>query len=448
MQRPAEPINWSAEMMAEARPFALSAYLTLARLAVPAYHLVHFLRRRSGKDDPLRGGERFGIAGSARPQGPLVWIHAASVGETNSVLPLINELVALGANVLLTTVTRTSAELAGQRLPQRARHQFIPYDSPVFLRRFLDHWSPDLALTVESEVWPAAFDAVKQRGIPFVLINGRLSAKSARNWSFIPAAGAYVFGCLDLCLAQSEADGERLKALGCRRVDVPGNLKFDAEPPAAPAEDQAEFSRQIGERPRWLAALTHPGEDEAVLAAHLKLLEERPDLLLLLAPRHPARADEVAEMVKARGLRLARRSLGEPIDPQTQVYLGDTLGEMGLLYGVSGVAFLGGSFADVGGHNPVEAAALDTVIVSGPKVPNARPVYRSLWEAGASLRLEEPEELAGAISQLLDDRARRQSMRVAAKEIIDGGRGALQRTLDALGPFLDRIGLGGGGRRV
>ncbi|MBD8892989.1 3-deoxy-D-manno-octulosonic acid transferase [Roseibium litorale] len=435
-------------MTAEPRPLALFAYLTLARLGMPAYRLTHFLRCRSGKDDPLRGGERFGFAKIARPAGSLVWIHAASVGETNSVLPLIGELTARGATVLLTTVTLTSAELAAQRLPDGALHQFIPYDNPVFLRRFLDHWSPDLALTVESEVWPAAFDALKQRRIPFVLINGRLSAKSARNWSFIRSAGAYVFGCLDLCLAQSEADGKRLKALGCRRVEVPGNLKFDAEPPSAPAGEQAEISRQIGGRPRWLAALTHPGEDEVVLTAHLTLLEERPDLLLLLAPRHPARADDVAAMVRAKGLGLARRSLGEPILPQTQVYLGDTLGEMGLLYGVSGVAFLGGSFADVGGHNPVEAAALDTVIVSGPKVPNARPVYRSLWEAGASLRLEEPEELAGAISQLLEDRVRRQAMRAAAKEIIDGGRGALQRTLDALGPFLDRIGLGGGGQRA
>lgn len=435
-------------MTAEPRPLALAAYLTLARFAVPVYHLVHVLRRRSGKDDPFRGGERFGVPGENRPEGPLVWVHAASVGETNSVLPLIEELTARGAAVLLTTVTRTSAELAGQRLPERALHQFIPYDSPVFLRRFLDHWKPDLAVTVESEVWPSAFCELRERSIPFVLVNGRMSARSARNWSLVPSAGAYVFGCLDLCLAQSAADGKRFTALGCRNVTVPGNLKFDAEPPSVSPQELTAFETQMGERPRWLAALTHPGEDETALSAHCQLLASRPDLLLLLVPRHPARADEVASMVEARGLTLGRRSRGDAVSPRTQVYLGDTLGEMGLFYRASDVAFLGGSFADVGGHNPVEATLLDTVIASGPKVPNARPVYSALWEAGAAVRIDAPEGLAEVVGQLLDDPDRRRSMCADAKKIVETGRGALQRTLDALGPFLDRIGLGGGGRSV
>jgi 3-deoxy-D-manno-octulosonic-acid transferase len=422
--------------MADRAPFLVAAYRGLARLLTPLFNLLFLLRSRSGKEIAARKGERFGRARLPRPPGRLVWIHAASVGETMSVLPLIERLVAEKAAVLLTTVTVTAAELAEKRLPEGALHQFVPYDAPGPIRRFLAHWSPDLAMVVESEIWPCLFEEMRRRDIPFVLVNGRLSDGSRRNWSRLPRVARYIFGCLDLVLAQSKADAARFRKLGCARVEVPGNLKFDA---AAPAADEAEVGRlraMIGARPVWLAALTHPGEEEIALAAHRELRAEFADLLLVLVPRHPARADAVAEMLRGQGEKVARRSMGENIAGSTSVYLGDTLGEMGLYYRLAPVTFLGGSFNDAGGHNPVEAALAGSALVSGPNVSNARAVYKDFWISDAAKRAATAEELTERVALLLrePDRARQQADRAGA--LVAAGRGALAKTMAHLKPFL------------
>lgn len=424
--------------MAERRPLPVLIYLALARLAVPLYRLVHFFRCRSGKDDPARGNEKFGKPAIPRPEGPLIWIHAASVGETTSVQALIEALVRRGYQVLLTTVTRTSAELAQKRLPDGAFHQYVPFDSPVFLRPFLEHWRPDVAMTVESEIWPASFMEVRRLEIPFVLLNGRMSDRSFRGWRRLKASAAYLFGSLDIAFAQSPADMGRLKKLGCRQVACPGNLKFDAPSIAAEPNALKELEVVVGDRPVWLAALTHPGEEEIALSAHREICTRYPDSLLVLVPRHPNRADAVAGLVAAGGFRVCRRSFGEVPDADTDVYLGDTLGEMALFYTLSPVAFLGGSFAEVGGHNPLEAASAGAAIISGPNVANARAVYKALWEGDAACRLEKPEELADSLGVFLEDPAKLESQAVRAREIVEGGRGALERTLERLGPFLPR----------
>lgn len=428
--------------MAESRPFPLAVYRAAARLGAPLLHLLFALRSRSGKEIDERKGERFGHAGRPRPSGRLVWIHAASVGETTSVLPLAEALCAAGNRVLLTTVTVTAAELARTRLPEGAIHQFVPYDTPASLARFLDHWSPDLAIVVESEIWPCLFEAIRERKVPFVLVNGRLSDRSKRNWSYVPGIASYIFRSLDRVLAQSEADAQRFRELGCRSVETPGNLKFDAVEPPVSEKDLEDLLRQVGRRPLWLAALTHPGEDEIVLETHVRLRQAFPDLLTILVPRHPARSDEVASLVRARGLALARRSLSEEAVPETHVYLGDTLGEMGLYYRVAPVTFLAGSFADVGGHNPLEAALLGSALATGPKVANARAVYKDFWMQDAALRVEMPEELADAVGALLTDREKAGRQAARARELVEAGRGALERTLQLLHPYL--IGAGSG----
>ncbi|TYC67688.1 3-deoxy-D-manno-octulosonic acid transferase [Stappia sp. BW2] len=426
--------------MADRRPLVFTLYRGLARALTPLFNLLFWFRSRSGKEVPTRKGERFGRTATGRPAGSLVWIHAASVGETMSVLPLVEDLTASGQQVLLTTVTVTAAELAQSRLPQGALHQFMPFDAPGPVSRFLDHWAPDLAMVVESEIWPCLFDEMRARQTPFVLLNGRLSDRSYRSWARFPRISGYLFRCLDLVLAQSAADGERFRLLGCGNVSTPGNLKYDAPEPAVDEDQAAALRAQTAGRPVWLAALTHPGEDEIVLEAHGRLCEEFPELLLILVPRHPARADDIAGLIENRGLRTARRSLEQAIETDTDVYLGDTLGEMGLFYRLAPVTFLGGSFNDAGGHNPVEAALSGSALVTGPRVANARAVYKDFWSRQASLKAELPENLAERIGSLLRDPEKARVQAETARALVEAGRGALVETLRVLQPMLGKTG--------
>ncbi|MES0880172.1 3-deoxy-D-manno-octulosonic acid transferase [Roseibium sp. SCP14] len=422
--------------MADRRPFLISIYRGLARALTPVFNILFWSRSRKGKEIASRRGERFGHSALARPSGHLVWIHAASVGETMSILPVVDALARDGNKILLTTVTVTSAELAASRLPEGATHQFVPYDAPGPLGRFLDHWKPDLAMVVESEIWPCLFDDIRSRKIPFVLLNGRLSDGSHRNWSRLANVSRYLFNCLDLVLAQSEADAARFRQLGCRNVETPGNLKFDAEKPVADEIALSAVKSQIGSHPVWLAALTHPGEEEIALRAHEILRREFPGLLLVLVPRHPARAGEIRELVEQRGLHVASRAAGDDIQAGTDVYLGDTLGEMGIYYRLAPVTFLAGSFSDVGGHNPVEAALSGSALVTGPKVANARAVYKDFFSSGAATRLEDPDDLAKAIARLLEDPERVTDQSAKARALVEGNRGALEKTLQLLQPYL------------
>lgn len=430
-------MNWSAGRMVEKRPVLLSLYRAAAQGVSPLFHVLFGLRSRSSKEIPARKGERFGRSDLARPAGSLIWIHAASVGETMSVLPLIDALTGDGHAVLLTTVTVTASELAEKRLPDGAFHQFVPYDAPVPLNRFLEHWSPDLAMVVESEIWPCLFDEMRGRNVPFVLLNGRLSDGSLRNWSRVPYTSRFIFSCLDLVLAQSPADAERFEKLGCHDVKVPGNLKFDAPEPAVDDEAITVLQAQIGERRIWVAALTHPGEDEIVFDAYKKLRQEFPDLLLVLVPRHPARAQDVIDLAAARDLSLVSRSSQQPVTPETEIFLGDTLGEMGLYYRLSPVTFLGGSFADVGGHNPVEAALTGSALVTGPKVANARAVYKEFWSNGAAVRVQDPTKLANEVGELFRNPEKIHRQIETARALVEAGRGALDKSLALLQPLLN-----------
>lgn len=426
--------------MADNRPIPVSLYVAAARAAEPFYRMLHKRRVQKGKDDPERGSERFGLTNKPRPDGQLVWVHAASVGETNSILPLIRSLSDQGATVLLTTVTRTSAEIAERQLPERAIHQYAPFDSPRFLSAFLEHWQPTLALFVESEIWPATLSALKQRGCPVVLVNGRMSARSHKGWSRAAKSAREIFGTFDLALAQSEQDGKRLAELGCRRVECPGNLKFDSQVPDPSAEDLADLRAAIGERTVWLAALTHPGEDEAALEAHKQVLGLHPDALLLLVPRHPDRRSEIRELASRGGISMLARSEGAMPQRGCQVYLGDTLGEMGLFYSLADVAFLGGSVTDRGGHNPLEAIQFETALVTGPHVANARNVYRDMWSARAARRIEGAGELGREIIFLLENTAERTAQISRAKTIIENGRGALGRVMAHIETYLKSAG--------
>ncbi len=367
--------------------------------------------RAAARVPAARRGEKRGRATLPRPDGPLIWIHAASVGESLSVLPLVTALRAAGPAVLVTTGTATSAALMAERLPPGALHQFAPLDSPAYLRRFLRHWRPDLLVCVESELWPVMLTMADRAGIPRALVNARLSAGSLRNWQRFPATARRLFAPFRLIAAQTPEVAQGLAALGARAPRVTGDMKaVAAAPPADPAV-LAALRATIGARPVWAAVSTHPGEEEAALAAHAQVRQALPEALLILCPRHPDRGDAVAALAP-----MTRRSQGE--GPSGAVWLTDTLGETGLWYRLAPVTFLGGSLSPAGGHNPWEAARCGTAILHGPQVPNAAAAYAALDAAGAAATVS-AAGLGAAVLSLLRDPERARAMAQAGMALTE-----------------------------
>jgi 3-deoxy-D-manno-octulosonic-acid transferase len=424
-------------------PVLLGLYRGATRLALPLARRHLQARARRGKEDPARLEERLGTASKPRPGGPLVWLHAASVGESLSLLPLIEALRAgrPSLSLLLTTGTVTSARLMEDRLPEGVLHQFAPLDLPGAHARFLDHWRPDLALIVESELWPNLILAAGARGLPLALVNARMSERSFRRWRLVPGPSRRLLAGFTLCLAQSEADAARLRALGALDVRVPGNLKHAAPPLAVDPHALAALGAALGERPVWLAASTHPGEEEMVAAAQRRLLAGRPDLLAVIVPRHPARGSDIAAMLAADGLAVTRRGQGGLPGPGSQVYVADTLGELGLFYRVAACAFIGGSLVRHGGQNPLEAARLGCPPLFGPHMDNFPDIAALLLQARGAIRVEDADDLALAVAGLLDDPAARGALAQAAQAAAAAKTGVLARVLGALAPLLDRAAL-------
>jgi 3-deoxy-D-manno-octulosonic-acid transferase len=418
----------------------LELYRGATRLGGPLIEAQLRRRVERGKEDRLRWPERLGAASLARPDGPLLWLHAASIGESRSLLPLIEALLAGRAalQVLVTTGTATSAALMREQLPARARHQFAPVDRPQAWRAFFEHWRPQLGVLVESELWPNLILEARARSLPLALINGRMSERSFRRWLLLPASAARLFGGFALCLAQSDVDRARLAALGVRQATTVGNLKYAAAPlPADPAM-LAELAAAIGERPVWLAASTHPGEETLVLEAHRRLAERLPDLLTVVAPRDPTRGDALADAIRCRGFQLAQRSRGEPLSAACEICLADTLGELGLLYRLAWVALVGGSLVPHGGQNPLEPARLGCPTLLGPCTHNFAAIAAHLVRAGAARRVADRTELLAVLGALLPDRAARGRMAAQGRAVADEVAIAGQETLARLGPLLIR----------
>lgn len=398
-------------------PLGLAVYRTASKVMRPVAEMALRRRLREGKEDPLRINERRGVPGRERPNGSIIWIHGASVGESLSVLPLVNRLKAMRpeAKFLVTTGTITSARLMAERLPEGAFHQYIPLDHPSYVASFLDHWRPQAALFVESEFWPNLILAARDRVEFMALINGRVSPKSFEEWSRKPHTIHYVLSAFDVLLAQDSQSAERLSTLSGRDVLSFGNLK-NAAPPLPAAEDNLKrLSEEINGRPVWLAASTHPGEEEAVFSAHQTLKRRFPSLLTILAPRHPERGAEVCDLGGTFSLNINMRSLQRPIAPDTDVYLADTLGELGLFYRLSDISFVGGSLTPKGGHNPLEPARLGGAILHGPYTFNFVETYSEMRAPGGAALVRNDRELATAIRRLLSDDKTRLAMAGAAQ---------------------------------
>jgi 3-deoxy-D-manno-octulosonic-acid transferase len=418
--------------------FLLALYRGATWAARPAAMTI--LRRRAarGKEVPERISERLGIATAPRPNGPLFWFHAASVGETSAILPLMHELKRRypALNIVLTTITVTSAKIAAERLPEGAIHQFMPLDSARFCRRFIEHWHPDLGLFTESEIWPNLIVEAANGKVPLVLLNARMSQRSCQRWARVSSLSKPVFSRFDLVLTQNWRIAKRLTGLGARKSSITGNLKYDAPPPPIDAGAMQELQRGLGGRPVFLAASTHPGEDEAVARVHEMLQSAMPSLLTVIAPRHPDRGEAIASMLAGRHLSVARRSAGESALEETQIYLADTIGELGLFYKLAPLSFIGGSLVVHGGQNPIEAIKLGSGILSGPHTFNFAETYNVLHRYEGCRLVAGPDDLAAALRSLFENPDEAAEMKRRAEGAIGTLGGALDKTLEALRPYL------------
>ena len=393
-----------------------------AGLAAPGLSVALRVRLARGKEAPGRLPERRGLDRTTRPAGRLLWVHAASVGETASILPVLTCLrsEAPDLTVLFTTGTVTAAALLGQRLTEPERdmtlHRFVPLDVPRWVSRFLDLWRPDAAVFVESELWPNLLFACHARRIPLLLVNARLSQRSFNRWRRVPRLAQQLMGTFELILARSEADGARFRALGARSVEAAGDLKFAAPPLPVDPIEQARLSALLRGRPIWLAASTHPGEDPLVFDAHRQIATLHPDLLTILAPRHPERGASIA--AEAAPLIVTRRALGQD-PPGRGVWVADTLGELGLLYRLTPIVFVGRSLLPPGGgQNPLEAARLGCAIAMGPYTANFIESVGLLRDADALETVANAPTLAEFVNAMLSDPSRRIGMACRAATVV------------------------------
>jgi len=413
--------------------FSVCLYRAATGLLAPFTPGILRGRARNGKEDPARLGERLGRPSLARPEGPLVWLHGASVGETVSLLPVVERLRRERPDtaVLVTSGTTTSADLLARRLPPGAVHQYLPVDTPAATRRFLDHWRPDLAVFVESELWPNLLLGAKARGAKLALVSARMTEDSARGWTRFPGVAKAVLRAFDLVLPQDVRTGIRLKDLGALIYGY-ANLKLVGEALPADAAELARLKAAAGDRLIVTAASTHPGEDPLIAAA-VEATGRYP--LLVIVPRRPARGPRLATDLRAQNRIIALRSAGDPLTAETDIYIADTLGELGLFFRLGDIAVMAGSFLpDIGGHNPLEAARLDRPVVFGDHYANWIDIYGALGAGG--VRCEDQDQLTRALTGLLADDEARRRMGQAARQVADQEAGVLDRLWAQLEPLL------------
>lgn len=416
-------------------------YRLLFVVLAPFVPVFLWLRGRKGLEETKHFPERRGIASFPRPSGKLIWVHAASVGEMRSVLPLLRSLLDKNADLtcLVTTVTVTAARMVRRLNEPRIIHQYVPLDHPKWVARFLDHWKPNAVLWLESEFWPTMLLSVR---VPLVLVNGRLSERSAARWTQAPGLIRKVLNAFDLTLAQTEEDGARLRALGATKVIVAGNMKYAAAPQAPAPEAVAALQAAIAGRPVVLYASTHEGEEELAAHVHGRLIEKHPTLLSIIMPRHARRSESVLVTLDKAGIKPARRSIGADILPTTGVYLADTMGETALFCSVASIVFVGNSMVQSpgGGHNPIEPAYMDCAVLYGPNMWNFTEIDRDLRAVRGAQIVRDERDLANAIDNLIQKPSERDTMAKAAKQfvaaqqgILDTVNGHLRSTLEATG---------------
>jgi len=404
-------------------------YYYLSLIASPFVPLFLRFRLKKGKEHPGRFGERLGVASRKRDNSKkLLWIHAASVGEANSVLPLIQHLSheCPRLQILLTTVTVTSEKLMQNKLPEGVIHQFAPVDTPLAVKRFLDYWQPDMGIMVDSEFWPNLLMEAKKRNVILGVINARMSANSFQKWQkFAPAFIRQLLQCFDFCFAGSEQDKQHLNASGLDRINAVCNLKYDAPALTGNETELASLRNQLGTRPVWLAASTHEGEESQLIQAHTLLLQDFPELLTVIVPRHAKRGDEIANLVEQAGYMAMQRSKNQPIEQATHFYIADTMGELGLFYRLSEVVFMGGSLIPHGGQNPLEPARIGCAMVTGLHYHNFTGIVEDLHKQNAIITIENSKNLAEQVKELFQSPEKKAIMIANAKQQAKSKGGAI-----------------------
>ncbi|MDI1228003.1 MAG: glycosyltransferase N-terminal domain-containing protein [bacterium] len=378
----------------------LNVYKAMMRAGTPL--LEAYLKRREGrgKEDPARAHERRGRATLPRAEGALAWFHAASVGESLSLLAIISRVLETYPHlqVMVTTGTVASARLMADRLPPRAFHQYMPVDHPAWVATFLDHWQPDFVVWSESEFWPNMLSAIKSRGIPAVLMNARMSEASFRRWKWAKGAIADILSVFSLCLAQNAGEAQRLEQLGAKNVRVAANVKYAAAPLPVDEEKLAAMQSQVSGRKTILWASTHAGEEQLALETHAALRPQFPDLLTIIVPRHAPRGPDVLALAQQKSLSAGLRSRN---DAASEIYIADTMGELGLFYRLCKTAVVGGSFADIGGHNPIEPGQLGCVIFYGPEMYNFITINEDFLTAQAAVQVADANALKTKLAEAL-----------------------------------------------
>lgn len=361
-------------------------------------------RKKIGKEDVKRFNERIGRPTLQRPEGKLIWMHGASVGESISMLPLIERLLQIypDAHIMVTTGTTTSAEVMSKRLPERAFHQYLPIDHPVFVTRFIKHWQPDIALWFESEFWPALLSSIKRKNIPLILVNGRISNKSFKRWQQFEFVIKELLDCFTLCLGQSEEDTYRLRVLGAKNTLCLGNLKYAGLPLPINEDVKNEIATLIGDRPAWLVSSTHDDEEYKIGRFLKELGQKVPNLLTFIAPRHPQRGAEIKDKLEDElGLQVALRSKGDKLTPKTEVYIADTIGEMGIWYNLFPLVFVGGSLIPHGGQNFMEPSRCRDAVIVGPHMHNFTDAMNRAKKADAIIQVNDVLDLMDMVQNLL-----------------------------------------------
>lgn len=406
----------------------IKSYGFATRLLGPLTPMLIRRRASQGKEDLARSSERHGITTIKRPEGRLFWFHGASVGECTMLLPLLKRILDQynDAHVLVTSGTKTSADIMAQRLPKRAIHQYIPLDYPKAVRRFLEHWKPDMAIWAESEIWPNLLRLTRERNVPMALINARMSETSINNWKNRSQKSAKaLFGKFDVVLAADEKTANGLSWLLDKPIETPGNLKHAAEPLPVNMAVLKDLKSQTSRRKIWCAASTHPGEDEIMIAAHKALLSRYRTALLILAPRHPERSHDIAKLLETNNLSYVTRSSGNAVGRDTQVYLFDTIGEMGLAYRLSHLSFVCGStLKGLSGHNPLEPARLENAVLTGPHISSFADTFMHMMSFDAAKRILSPDLIAPALLELFSDSKALKSAQTDA-QIYANGRDAV-----------------------
>lgn len=421
-------------------PPGLSMYRLASKALSPLAQTWLEARARAGKEDAGRLPERFGVASTARPEAVLVWLHAASVGETKVALQVREGLSARRPDLffLITTGTRTAANLIAQTAPPRTHHQYAPLDRPDVAARFFAHWRPDLGVFTESDLWPNLLLEAQAQRVPMALINARLSPKSQANWRRTPESARAVLSSFSVMLAAEVSTAETLSGLSGKTAQLVGNLKLAAAPLIVESHSHAALISALGSRPVWLAASTHQGEDALVLQTHARIRQGAPDALLIIAPRHPDRGDEIAAMADdAFGGAARLRSTGALPGSDDCVYVADTIGELGVLFAVAPVTFMGGSLlAHLKGHNPIEPVLSGSAPLSGPFVESFTDIYADLISDNGVRIVSGVDDLAMALAHLLGDASARVEMVARARACVAQGQPAREITLDALQALL------------